>query len=118
MKLTDEDVGGAGVGRAEHYEALLREQEQSGLSVRSFAMSRGLSPVTLYLWRRKLGRTRRRAARVSAGLLAVDVVGRDEQDVPCLDSFEVSLVNGHRVRVPVHFDAARLTKLLAVLRGC
>ena len=118
MKLTHEAVGVGGVGRAAHYAALLSEQEQSGLSVRSFAMSRGLSPVTLYVWRGKLGRTRRRAPAASAGLLAVDVVGRDEQDVHRLDSFEVSLVNGHRVRVPPRFDAARLTELLAVLRGC
>jgi hypothetical protein len=106
------------VGRAGHYEALLREQEQSGLSVRSFALSRGLSPVTLYLWRGKLGRTRARVRAASEGLLAVDVIGRDDRAAPRSSCLEVSLANGDRVRVPADFDWARLAGLLAVLRAC
>ena len=120
MKLTHEDDRGAGVGRAAHYEALLREQELSGLSVRSFALSRGLSPVTLYLWRGKLGRTRARrgGAVVGGGLVAVKVVDRRETIDTASDGFEISLANGDGVRVPTRFDAARLAELLAVLRAC
>lgn len=120
MKLTQAEVSVVGVDRAAHYAALLSEQERSGLSVRDFALSRGLSPVTLYLWRRKLGRTRRRReGAASSGMVAVDVVGRDERDAAKgVSGFEVLLVNGHRVRVPDQFDAARLADLMAVLLKC
>ena len=41
---------------AAHYERLLAEQEASGLNLVEFARARGLSPWTLYGWRRKLGK--------------------------------------------------------------
>src|SRR5688572_33001372 len=63
-----------------YYRALLREQESSGQSLRSFARARGLSAWTLYGWRARLGRTRSRRSRaageIAPDLVAVDVVGR------------------------------------------
>ena len=62
-------------GNAAHYERLLTEQESSGRSLRAFARERGLSPWTLYGWRAKLGRSRRRArteaAQEEPGFVAV-----------------------------------------------
>jgi hypothetical protein len=119
MNQTRSDRGVVGVRRADHYAALLSEQERSGLSVRGFALARGLSPLTLYVWRRKLGRTRRRRDdAASSGLLAVDVVDPDCVAGAISSGFEVSLANGHRVRVPANFNAARLVDLLTVLRRC
>lgn len=120
MNQTQSDRAGVGVRRADHYAGLLSEQERSGLSVRGFALARGLSPLTLYVWRRKLGRTRRRkvGAAAGGGLIAVDVVDRDCDRGESSSGFEVSLANGHRVRVPADFDAAHLAKLMTVLRTC
>lgn len=88
------------------------------MSVRAFALARGLSPLTLYVWRRKLGRARRRSGVVSGGLVAVDVVERGGAGALISSGFEVSLANGHRVHVPGCFDATGLAKLLTVLRAC
>ena len=89
------------------------------MSVRRFAITHGLSPLTLYVWRRKLGRTRsRKTGADRAGLVAVDVLERDDVGVDSFGGFEVSLSSGHRVRVPTNFDAAGLAKLLTVLRAC
>ena len=90
------------------------------MSVRRFAIAHGLSPLTLYVWRRKLGRTRPRRGRAVArgGLVAVNVVDRDDLGDQASECFEVSLASGHRVRVPSRFDAARLAELLTVLRAC
>ena len=88
------------------------------MSVRAFALARGLSPLTLYVWRRKLGRARRRGGVVSGGLVAVDVIERGGGGALISSGFDVSLVNGHRVHVPERFDAARLSELLGVLRAC
>ena len=90
------------------------------MNVRQFAIAQGLSPLTLYVWRRKLGRTRARrgGAAVGGGLVAVKVVDRREIIATASEGFEISLANGDRVRVPTRFDAARLSELLSVLRAC
>lgn len=109
----------AGVERgAAHYERLLTEQESSGLNLIDFARGRGLSPWTLYGWRRKLGRTRRRRRAAveegQAGFVAVDVVGA----AAATSEIEVLLSDGVRVRVPRDVAIARLVELVRALRSC
>jgi hypothetical protein len=50
--------------------------------------------------------------------VAVKVVDRRDITDGASDGFEISLANGHRVRVPTRFDAGRLAELLTVLRAC
>jgi len=102
-----------------YYRELLSEQEASGRSVRSFAAERGLSPWTLYGWRGKLGRSRRRrsaenGASKEAGFVAVDVVG----GTPSTSDFEVELADGLIVRVPRDTTTVRLVELVRALRSC
>jgi len=109
----------AGIERgAAHYERLLTEYEASGLSLIDFARERGLSPWTLYGWRRKLGRSRRRRrAEVEegqAGFVAVDVVGA----AAATSEIEVLLSDGMRVRVPRDVSIVRLVELVRALRSC
>lgn len=95
---------------------LLREQEASGQSLRSFARERGLSAWTLYGWRQRLGRARprrRSAAHAGApGLVAVDVVGEPAREI------EVVLADGVRVRVPYSTSLERLVTMVQALRSC
>ena len=104
--------------RAGHYLGLLEEHELRGGSLRAFAAERGLSVWTLYGWRRRLGRTRRRRSRGTSGLVAVDVVDQVRPTSEATDGFELILSDGCRVRVPANFAAARLAELIAVLRSC
>jgi hypothetical protein len=102
-----------------YYRGLLAEQEASGRSVRSFAAERGLSPWTLYGWRGKLGRSRRRRGAESGaskepGFIAVDVVG----GAPSTSDFEVVLADGLIVRVPRDTTTLRLVELVRALRSC
>lgn len=101
------------------YRRLLLEQEASGKTLRAFARDRGLSAWTLYGWRAKLGRTRRRARATkgverSGGLVAVEVLGRSGAP----GDFEVVLADGLRVRVPREVGVARLVELVRELRSC
>ena len=110
---------GSGFGRgAGYYEGLLKEQEASGRSVRAFARERGLSPWTLYGWRGKLGRSRRRrqseAVSEETGFVAVDVVGERR----AASEIEVLLSDGVRVRVPRDVATERLVELVRALRTC
>lgn len=116
----DQKLGSAaGVeGGAAYYERLLAEQEASGLNVIEFARERGLSPWTLYGWRRKLGRARRRRRTEiedgEAGFVAVDVVGA----AAVTGEIEVQLADGLRVRIPRDVAIARLVELVRALRSC
>jgi len=117
--MNQKQGSGAGVERgAAHYGRLLAEQEASGQNLIDFAHGRGLSPWTLYGWRRKLGRSRRRrCAEVEdgeAGFVAVDVVGAAEATT----GIEVQLSDGVRVRVPRDVAIARLVELVRALRSC
>ena len=101
-----------------YYERLLAEQEASGSSLRAFAERRGLSPWTLYGWRRKLGRSRRRFrsedGAKEAGFVAVDFVGEARP----ASEIEVLLSDGVRVRVPRDVATERLVELVQALRAC
>lgn len=106
-----------------YYGLLLAEQAASGRSLRAFAMERGLSPWTLYRWRGRLGRSKRRVparsrASRAAAFVAVDVVGgsRPVEDVP--SGFEVVLADGCRVRMPRDIAIERLAELVRALRSC
>ncbi len=96
----------------------LAEQEASGLNLIEFARERSLSPWTLYGWRRKLGRSRRRRRAAveggEAGFVAVDVVGA----AATTGEIEVQLADGVRVRVPRDVAIARLVELVRALRSC
>jgi hypothetical protein len=99
-----------------YYRGLLAEQEASGRSVRAFAAERGLSPWTLYGWRGKLGRSRRRSSAKGAskepGFVAVDVVGGR----PSPSDFAIELADGLIVRVPGDTTTVRLVELVRALR--
>lgn len=106
-------------GRGEaYYRGLLSEQEASGRSLRSFARARGLSAWTLYGWRARLGRTRRRGPRAGVvrvpDLVAVDVVdgGAPTREI------EVVLSDGVRVRVAHDMSLERLVAMVQALRSC
>jgi len=108
---------GRGRGLEGYYAGLLKEQERSG---QTFAEERGVSAWTLYKWRGKLNRSRRRARRDGdgGGLLAIDVVGSSGSSVAWPNGFEIVLQDGRVVRVPSDFDADRLGELLSVLSSC
>lgn len=102
---------------AAYYRGILREQETSGKTLRAFARERGLSPWTLYGWRGKLGRSRRRRREghgEEASFVAVDVVG----DAQPASEIEVVLSDGVRVRVPRDVLTERLIELVRALRSC
>jgi len=101
---------------------VLRELEQSGLSLRAFARRRGMAPGTLSWWRfitrrrdqRAQGpRRRRRPARfVEVGIAAG---GGPPRGGPVV--FEVVLARHRAIRVPAGFDPVTLQQLVATLEA-
>lgn len=100
--------------RRREMEALLAEQEKSGLSVARFARERGISAWSLYEWRRRLRKEGGRGARRSQRFVQVRVVG--EPAGP--STIAVELPAGARVHVPRGFDEDELRRLLGVLESC
>ena len=101
------------------YEAVLFEQESGGLSVAEAAEEVGVTPATLYHWRRRLsGESRELGAdsRESRGLIELSVVEkRSEAEA---DSFIVRIDGGRSIEVPHDFNESMLKRLVAVLEEC
>jgi transposase-like protein len=93
--------------RERKWAELIRQQQQSGVSVSAFCRGRGFSDQTFYNWRKRLsGREPVRFALVTASETAV------AGQAP----IELVLVSGDRLRIAPGADAATLRTVLNVLR--
>ena len=111
-----------GSTRSEHYAALLAAQTSSGLSMQRFAALHGVSPCTLYQWRRRMSAADSRSADGGPRLVAVDIVGSARTvraaGLEFDERYELQLANGLRLRLPSNFVAARVAELVSTLRTC
>ncbi len=87
--------------------------EASGESAAEFASRIGTGPATLYRWRREFRRTP--VGREPPLALAKLVEVQSAVVAVADDRFEVGLVGGRSLRVPLSFDADALGRLLRVL---
>jgi hypothetical protein len=95
----------AGTTKANKWAELIRNQQQSGLSVTAFCRDRGFSDQTFYNWRKRLSASEPvRFALVAAGS------GTEQSLV------ELVLASGDRLRMGPGIDAATLRTILSVLR--
>ena len=108
----------------------IREQQRSGLAVRTFCLREGLKDCTFRWWRKELARRDLRPStdprREGRGeppetapiFLPVRVV--DQEPVSPPPPIEIMLPTGPTVRVPCGFDPRTLGDVLSVLegRGC
>ena len=114
------------------YRQVLAEQAQSGLSLRAFAVGRGIPAGTLSCWRHKL--KQRDAARASKSKKAskprfvqVSVAAarppEPKPEPPRVTSpgsvgYEVVLGQGRVLRLPADFDDARVAALVRAVTSC
>ena len=87
---------------------LIRQQEQSTLSVSAFCRDRGFSDQSFYNWRKKL-------AAVGPVRFALVDAGASGAGVPA--PMELILASGDRLRIAPGTDAATLRTVLSVLRN-
>jgi len=101
------------------YEAVLEDQERSGLSVAAYAEEIDVTPATLYNWRRRLEslppRPRRREA---AGLVRVQVRREAQRPAAGTGALVVHVGHGRSIEVPPGFDADELSRVIEVLEAC
>lgn len=92
---------------------ILDRWDRSGLSAAAFAPSVGVSPWTLYSWRRQA----RLAAAPISGPPFVELSPRDEPTrlASSAADFEVSLPRGITLRVAPGFDPAELRRVVDAL---
>ena len=97
----------AGATSEKKWTELIRQQQQSGLSVSAFCRDRGFSDQAFYYWRKRLsGRERVRFALVAAGAATTS------EHAP----IELLLASGDRLRIAPGTDALTLRTVLNVLR--
>ena len=102
------------------YSAVLDDQANSGLSMAEYADELGLTPATLYQWKRRLSEDEEDRAEFetpsSMGLVEVAVEG-----LPSTGRQEPLIIRLGRnrfVEVPRRFDDADLIRLLEILEAC
>jgi transposase-like protein len=101
------------------YGELLELQEESGLSVARFAEHAGLTPATLYAWRRRLGRRpARQEERLATALVEVVPTEDDPRELGISGRMVLGLGRGLRVELDPDFDPKALERLLTVLARC
>jgi putative transposase len=89
------------------WKELIRQQQQSGLSVSVFCRDRGFSDQAFYYWRKRLsGREPVRFALVAAGAATTT----DHAPI------ELLLASGDRLRIAPGTDALTLRTVLNILR--
>jgi transposase-like protein len=97
----------ADTAKFKKWSELIRQQEQSGLSVSAFCRERGFSDATFYNWRKRLAEGEPvKFALVAAG------AGASAAQSP----IELILASGERLRIPPGTDAETLHIVLNVLR--
>lgn len=93
--------------REKKWADVIRQQQQSGISVSAFCRDRGFSDQTFYNWRKRLaGREPVRFALVAAGTAS----SADQSPI------ELLLASGDRLRIASGADADTLRTVLSVLR--
>jgi transposase-like protein len=97
------------------YARALEVQASSGLSVTEFAEEIGVTPTTLYQWRRRLcdsaGGDRSQAK-------LVEVLLATTKADSAAKALVVRVPGGRSIDVPQGFDDGDLRRLLAVLESC
>jgi len=101
------------------YESALADQERRGLSVAEYAEEIGVTPATLYNWRRRLDSGPSPKPRVEApGLVRVQVRRGVEVPPSRTAGLVVRVGRSRSIEVPPGFDADELRRVIEVLEAC
>jgi putative transposase len=97
----------AGTTSAKKWTELIRQQQQSGLSVSGFCRDRGFSDQAFYYWRKRLS---------SGEPVRFALVAADASAAADPAPIELLLASGDRLRIASGVDAPTLRTVLSVLR--
>ena len=100
----------ARVALEKKWQGLIREQQQSKLSVSAYCRERGFSDQSFYNWRKRLAADCKDKP-VRFALVEANPSGADRHA-----SLELILATGDRLRIAPGADAATLRAVLTVLR--
>lgn len=96
----------------------LRQQSNSGLTIRDYCGEHDLAESSFYFWRREIAARDRQvsdgAPSAEPAFVPVTIV---EPPTPASAAIDIRLVSGHRLRVRAGCDRQLLAEVVAVLEG-
>lgn len=103
---------------AVRYAEMLAAQVASGMSLRGYALQHGISPWTLYSWRRRLGNPRPRSSAAASPPRLVELTLTPPADTPREHLVVRVCADRRSIAVPRGFDPAELRRLVEALESC
>ena len=101
--------------KVERMRSLIFEAETSGLSLAEFARQHGLSPQSIYWWRKRL---RREDEAAPQQLIPVDLCDTPPLVSAATTRLEIAIGDDLELRLPIHTDVAVIAELVSALRAC
>lgn len=98
------------------WEAVVAEQEKSGMPQKEFCEERGLILTTFVYHRCRIKKNSREAQRLQPSFKPVKVIKNDEASA--IGDIRLSLPNGFQCAFPCQLDSTQIKRLVEVLLSC
>lgn len=95
--------------REQHWRAVLREWQESGLTVYAFCKQRDLGPTNFRYWQRKLGLVAPSSSRPSTTFVPMTLVAESR--------VEIAVPGGVVLQVPLTANAEQIARWLTAAKG-
>ena len=99
--------------RARKMRSMLKELEDSGLSVREFSRQREIATSRIWYWRKRFRKDERAESPSPGPMVPVTIRPEPRAQAPLIVE-----INDRRIHVPADFDSDSLRRLVMALDAC
>ncbi len=104
--------------RSQWYASIIEKQERDGISVVAAAKAAGITPATLYRWKKLLAARSLPAPVTTQGLVRVEVNTAGPIPTSSANSMLLKLRGNRSIVIPSGFDSDDLVRLIEVCDAC
>jgi hypothetical protein len=106
--------------KAEYWQEVIDQQQQSGLSIKAFCTGQNISPPSFYQWKSKLQTKQQPVATASNGnncLLPVQLVASDDEKARFARNVQIITPSGYCIRLDSQLSVEQFSNLLSMIES-